>query len=30
LILILVTGENLLANRFHRESPSRTPVSVPS
>jgi hypothetical protein len=30
LILILVTAENLLANRFHRESPARMPVGVPS
>jgi hypothetical protein len=30
LILILVTAENLLANRFHRESPSRTAVGVSS
>jgi hypothetical protein len=30
LILILVTAENLLANRFHRETPARAPVGAPT
>ncbi len=30
LILVLVTAENFLANRFYRENPGRTAVGIPS